>query len=75
MSGWSNLELMSGNEAIGTLKKEKNVAVLQSNRWNEILGKMILEGEQRGLSEEFVLKLFKSIHTESIRHQELVINS
>jgi len=62
-------------EAIGALKKEKNVAVLQSNRWNEILGKMILEGEQRGLSEEFVLKLFKSIHTESIRHQELVINS
>jgi chorismate mutase len=57
------------------LKKEKNVAVLQSNRWNEILGKMILEGEQRGLSEEFVLKLFKSIHTESIRHQEQVINS
>src|SRR6056300_262425 len=68
-------ERMKVAEAIGTLKKEKNVAVLQSNRWNEILGKMILEGEQRGLSEEFVLKLFKSIHTESIRHQEQVINS
>ena len=26
---------------IGTLKKEHNVAVLQSKRWNEILGKMI----------------------------------
>ena len=68
-------ERMKVAEAIGTLKKEKNVAVLQSNRWNEILGKMILEGEQRGLSEEFVLKLFKSIHTESSRHQEQVINS
>ena len=68
-------ERMKVAEAIGALKKEKNVAVLQSNRWNEILGKMILEGEQRGLSEEFVLKLFKSIHTESIRHQEQVINS
>jgi chorismate mutase len=68
-------ERMKVAEAIGTLKKEKNVAVLQSNRWNEILGKMILEGEQRGLSEEFVLKLFKSIHTESIRHQEQVSNS
>jgi chorismate mutase len=43
-------ERMKVAEAIGTLKKEKNVAVLQSNRWNEILGKMILEGEQRGLS-------------------------
>lgn len=68
-------ERMKIAEAIGTLKKERNVAVLQSNRWNEILGRMILEGEQRGLSEEFVLKLFKSIHTESIRHQETIVNS
>ena len=30
-------------DAIGELKKDKNVAVLQSKRWNEILGKMILE--------------------------------
>jgi chorismate mutase len=28
------------------LKKEAN-AVLQNKRWNEILGKMILEGEKR----------------------------
>lgn len=59
--------------SIGQLKKDRNVAVLQSNRWNEILGRMILEGEQRGLSEEFVLKLFKSIHQESIRHQEKIM--
>ena len=38
------------------LKKHKNVAVLQSKRWNEILGKMVLEGEEKGLSEEFVLE-------------------
>lgn len=60
---------------IGTLKKTKNVAVLQNNRWNEILGKMILEGEQRGLSEEFVLKMFKAIHQESINHQEKILKS
>ena len=28
-------------EKIGQLKKEKNVAILQNKRWNEILGKMI----------------------------------
>jgi chorismate mutase len=55
---------------IGSLKKEKNVAVLQNNRWNEILGKMILEGEEKGLSNEFVIQLFKAIHQESISHQE-----
>ncbi|GLB51122.1 cytochrome c4 [Neptunitalea chrysea] len=60
---------------IGALKKTKNVAVLQNNRWNEILGKMILEGEQRGLSEEFVLKMFKAIHQESINHQEKILKS
>lgn len=60
-------------KSIGQLKKDRNVAVLQSTRWNEILGRMILEGEQRGLSEEFVLKLFKSIHQESIRHQEKIM--
>lgn len=66
---------MKISDSIGTLKKQKNVAVLQSNRWNAILGNMILEGEARGLSEEFVLKMFKAIHQESINHQERVIKS
>ncbi len=62
-------------EDIGTLKKSKNVAVLQNKRWNEILGKMILEGQDRNLSEEFILKIFKAIHQESINHQEEVVNN
>ena len=61
--------------SIGKLKKKKNVAVLQTKRWNEILGNMILEGEKKGLSEEFVLRMFKAIHQESINNQEKVINS
>lgn len=61
-------------DKIGLLKKEKNVAILQNQRWNEILGKMILEGEEKGLSNEFVMLLFKAIHQESITHQEKVIN-
>ena len=61
-------------EKIGQLKKEKNVAILQNKRWNEILGKMILEGSEKGLSEEFILKIFKAIHQESISHQEKIVN-
>ncbi|WP_431137140.1 chorismate mutase [Psychroserpens mesophilus] len=61
-------------DSIGKLKKEKNVAVLQSKRWNEILGKMVMEGNEKGLSEEFILRLFKAIHQESINHQEKIIN-
>lgn len=66
---------MKVSGGIGTLKKQKNVAVLQTNRWNAILGKMILEGESQGLSEEFVLRMFKAIHQESINHQEKIINA
>ncbi len=66
---------MQVSDGIGLLKKQRNVAVLQTNRWNAILGKMILEGEAKGLSEEFVLKMFKAIHQESINHQEKIINS
>lgn len=62
-------------EDIGALKKEKNVAVLQNKRWNEILEKMVNDGSQKGLSEEFILQFFKAIHQESISHQEKIFNS
>ena len=65
---------MKISDNIGKIKRSNNVAVLQNKRWNEILGKMILEGEKLDLSEEFILKLFKAIHQESINRQEKVIN-
>lgn len=61
-------------DAIGILKKENNVAILQTKRWNEILKKMIKEGEENNLSEEFILRMYKAIHQESINHQKKVIN-
>ncbi|MEL1240796.1 bifunctional 3-deoxy-7-phosphoheptulonate synthase/chorismate mutase type II [Flavobacterium flavipallidum] len=61
-------------DEIGQVKKDNNVAVLQNNRWNEIQEKMVAEGAKKGLSEEFITKLFKSIHQESIEHQEKIIN-
>ena len=60
-------------DEIGALKKANNVAILQNTRWHEILGKMISEGEQHNLSEEFVIQVFKAIHQESINHQERVV--
>jgi chorismate mutase len=35
---------------------------------------MILEGEKK-LTEEFVLRMFKAIHQESIGHQDKVLNA
>ncbi|WP_104734680.1 bifunctional 3-deoxy-7-phosphoheptulonate synthase/chorismate mutase type II [Hanstruepera ponticola] len=65
---------MNVADEIGILKKAHNVAVLQTKRWNEILGKMILQGEEKNLSEEFILRVFKAVHQESINHQEKIIN-
>jgi len=61
-------------DEIGTLKKNSNVAILQNKRWNEILEKMVLEGKDNKLSEEFVLKIYKAIHQESINHQKRIVN-
>ncbi|MDT0641540.1 bifunctional 3-deoxy-7-phosphoheptulonate synthase/chorismate mutase type II [Zunongwangia sp. F363] len=66
---------MRVSDEIGKVKKAQNVSVLQTKRWNEILGKMVLEGEQHGLSEEFILRLFKAVHQESINHQEKIMNA
>jgi len=72
------LEIMGNRmkiaEAIGVLKRAQNVSILQSDRWHAILNKMKNDGRDKGLSEDFVLKLFKAIHQESIAHQEKIIN-
>ncbi|SOC78788.1 3-deoxy-D-arabinoheptulosonate-7-phosphate synthase [Salinimicrobium sediminis] len=60
-------------DEIGKAKKEQNVAILQNQRWSQILDKMTAEGEQNGLSEEFIMRIFKAIHQESINHQEEVM--
>ena len=64
---------MKVSNEIGKIKKKQNVAILQSARWNDILEKMILDGKEKGLSEDFILKIFKAIHQESINHQEKIL--
>ena len=61
-------------EKVGGLKKEKNVAILQTQRWQEILEKMQSIGKENGLSEDFIVQLFKAVHQESIYHQGKIIN-
>lgn len=65
---------MKISNKIGELKKEQNVAILQSKRWADTLQRMITEGKQNKLSQEFILKIFKAIHQESINHQKNIVN-
>ncbi|MBO9151129.1 chorismate mutase [Chitinophaga sp. GCM10012297] len=61
-------------EKIGQYKKENNITILQTNRWNEILDRGIRAGEKLGLTKDFVLKYFDAVHLESINRQNKVMN-
>jgi chorismate mutase len=61
-------------EQIGLYKKENNITILQTNRWNEILEKAFKKGDQLGLSKEFITKYFDAVHLESINHQNKVMH-
>lgn len=65
---------MKVSEEIGHYKKEHNISIFQSQRWDDILNKRLLMGEQKGLSNEFILKVFNAIHEESISHQNRIMN-
>ncbi len=58
---------------IGEVKKEQSVNILQSGRWQQILGKLEKRGRSLGLSNTFLHETLKSIHQESINHQEKVM--
>ncbi len=68
-------ERMKIVESIGAVKKEKNIAILQDDRWAAILDSVKKEGATRGLSDAFVESIFKSIHQESINNQETIVSS
>ena len=59
---------------IGRYKKEHNMTVLQTNRYNEILNKRGAQGTLTGMDAEFVAHVFESIHEESVRQQMEIIN-
>jgi len=61
-------------DKIGIYKKENKITILQTQRWNEILGKAIARGEKLGLSKDFITKYFDAIHMESINHQNKIMN-
>ncbi|MBK8556194.1 MAG: bifunctional 3-deoxy-7-phosphoheptulonate synthase/chorismate mutase type II [Lewinellaceae bacterium] len=62
-------------EEIGRFKSSNNIAVLQTNRWNEILEKAFVQGRERGLSEGFIEKFLSAVHQESIAKQTHVLHA
>lgn len=62
-------------EKIGEYKKNNNITILQTNRWNEILERAFKKGDKLGLTKEFITKYFDAVHMESINHQNKIMNS
>lgn len=56
-------------ERIGDHKLERNLAILQPERWRTILDRQTRLGQQLGLDPAFVSAFMDAIHNESIRHQ------
>ncbi|MDF9829747.1 bifunctional 3-deoxy-7-phosphoheptulonate synthase/chorismate mutase type II [Parabacteroides sp. PF5-6] len=59
---------------IGIYKKEHNMPILQSPRYNEILTKRSDMGEAMELDTDFVKEILQEIHEESVRQQVIIMN-
>lgn len=61
-------------DRIGRYKKENNITILQNKRWDDMLKSRLVLGERKGLSNDFINKIFRAIHQESINKQTSIMN-
>lgn len=61
---------MEISDQIGAIKRQNNLTILQSNRWQEVVKRVSCHTEQLGLSKEFTTKILDAIHLESIERQK-----
>jgi chorismate mutase len=66
---------MKVSETIGRYKKENNITILQSARWDEIVKRAMIKGKAKGLSNELIDTIFKAVHQESINRQMKIMNN
>ncbi|MBO5471755.1 MAG: bifunctional 3-deoxy-7-phosphoheptulonate synthase/chorismate mutase type II [Bacteroidales bacterium] len=65
---------MKISRQIGEYKKNNNIAILQTSRWDAILAKVVESGKEFGLSEKFVKNVFNAIHEASVEAQNDIIS-
>lgn len=59
---------------IGQYKKEHNMTVVQTERYNEILDKRGAQGVLCGMDADFIKTIFEAIHEESVHQQMDIMN-
>lgn len=65
-------ERMKVSEKIGSLKKANNIAIFQPDRWKVITEYAAQKADETGMSREFIERVFKSIHEESVEVQNRI---
>ena len=65
---------MRVSREIGKYKREHNMTVVQTGRYNEILDKRGAQGVLCGMSSDFMKCIFEAIHEESVRQQIDILN-
>lgn len=61
-------------EKIGEIKRDNNVTIYQSERWDAIVERILADSQRLGLSTEFLTQFLDSMHFESIGHQNKIMN-
>ncbi len=62
-------------DEMGDVKRQQNITILQTERWDTILHRAIAKAKLLGLSEDFVIKYFEAVHMESINHQNNIMKN
>ena len=65
---------MNVSRKIGKYKKDNNIAILQTSRWDSLLANAIEKGRTYGLPEEFVKAVFTAIHDASVNAQNEILS-
>ena len=66
-------ERMNVAEQIGRIKRENDVRILQTARWEDIMKRVLMSSRSLGLSEHFLRTMLDAVHVESIEHQNRIM--
>ena len=65
---------MKVSRQIGEYKKNNNIAILQTSRWDAVLEQVVAKGMEYGLDEKFITTVFNAIHEASVEAQNEILS-
>lgn len=66
---------MKVSKKIGEFKKEHNIAILQTSRFEDIMSRVVAKGVDSGLPEQFIKDIFNHIHEASVKSQNEIFEA